>query len=179
MLEALGTAAANVQVNADGAPSWYHPGRSAALQLGPKNILGYFGELHPKVLKALGVKGRVVAFELFVENVPMPKKKGPGRPLLNASSFQSVERDFAFLLDADVQSEAIVKAARNVDRNLISDVTIFDLYAGKGIEDGKKSIAFSITLQPTKATLTEEEIDGVCKKVVAAVEKATGGSLRA
>jgi len=179
LLEALGTASANVQVNAEGAPSWYHPGRSAALQLGPKNVLGYFGELHPKVLKALGVKGRVVAFELFVENVPIPKKKGTGRPLLNASSFQSVERDFAFLLDENVQSEAIVKAARSVDRNLISDVTIFDLYAGKGIEDGKKSVAFSITLQPTKATLTEEEIDGVCKKVVAAVEKATGGSLRA
>ena len=179
LLEALGTAAANVQVNVDGAPQWYHPGRSAALQLGPKNVLGYFGELHPKVLKALGVKGRVMAFELFIENVPSPKKKGTSRPALNASSFQSVERDFAFLLDADVKSDAIVKAARSVDRNLITDVTIFDLYAGKGIEDGKKSIAFSITLQPTKATLTEEEIDAVSKKVVAAVEKATGGSLRA
>ena len=179
LLEALGTNAANVQVSTDGAPSWYHPGRSAALQLGPKNVLGYFGELHPKVLKALGVKGRVVAFELFVENVPMPKKKGTARPALNASSFQSVERDFAFLLDQDVKAEAIIKAARSADRNLIVDVTIFDLYAGKGIEDGKKSLAFSITLQPTKATLTEEEIDTVSKNVVAAVEKATGGSLRA
>lgn len=179
LLEALGTNAANVQVSTDGAPSWYHPGRSAALQLGPKNVLGYFGELHPKVLKALGVKGRVVAFELFVENVPMPKKKGTARSALNASSFQSVERDFAFLLDQDVKAEAIIKAARSADRNLIVDVTIFDLYAGKGIEDGKKSLAFSITLQPTKATLTEEEIDTVSKNVVAAVEKATGGSLRA
>lgn len=179
LIDALGTNAANVQVNADGAPSWYHPGRSAALQLGPKNVLGYFGELHPKVLKALGVKGRVVAFELFVENLPMPKKKGTARPPLNASSFQSVERDFAFLLDDDVKAEAVVKAARSADRNLITEVTIFDLYAGKGIEDGKKSLAFSITLQPTKATMTEEEIDAVCKKVVAAVEKATGGSLRA
>mgnify|MGYP003116774805 FL=1 len=179
LLEALGTNAANVQVTTDGAPSWYHPGRSAALQLGPKNVLGYFGELHPKVLKALGVKGRVVAFELFVENVPMPKKKGTARPALNASSFQSVERDFAFLLDQDVKAESIIKAARSADRNLIVDVTIFDLYAGKGIEDGKKSLAFSITLQPTKATLTEEEIDTVSKNVVAAVEKATGGSLRA
>ena len=179
LLEALGTNAANVQVSTDGAPSWYHPGRSAALQLGPKNVLGYFGELHPKVLKALGVKGGVVAFELFVENVPMPKKKGTARPALNASSFQSVERDFAFLLNSDVKAEAIIKAARSADRNLIVDVTIFDLYAGKGIEDGKKSLAFSITLQPTKATLTEEEIDTVSKNVVAAVEKATGGSLRA
>jgi len=179
LLESLGTNAATVQVNTDGAPSWYHPGRSAALQLGPKNVLGYFGELHPKVLKALGVKGRVVAFELFVENVPMPKKKGTARPALNASSFQSVERDFAFLLNSDVKAEAIIKAARSADRNLIVDVTIFDLYAGKGIEDGKKSLAFSITLQPTKATLTEEEIDTVSKNVVAAVEKATGGSLRA
>ncbi|MBX2832143.1 MAG: phenylalanine--tRNA ligase subunit beta [Rhodospirillales bacterium] len=179
LLESLGTNATNVQVNTDGAPSWYHPGRSAALQLGPKNVLGYFGELHPKVLKALDVKGRVVAFELFVENVPMPKKKGTSRPALNASSFQSVERDFAFLMDADVKAEAIIKAARSADRNLISDVVIFDLYAGKGIEDGKKSLAFSITLQPTKATLTEEEIEAVSKKVVAAVEKATGGTLRA
>ncbi|WP_412777847.1 phenylalanine--tRNA ligase subunit beta [Thalassospira lucentensis] len=179
LLEALGTNAANVQVSTDGAPSWYHPGRSAALQLGPKNVLGYFGELHPKVLKALGVKGRVMAFELFVENVPMPKKKGTARPAFNVSSFQSVERDFAFLLNSDVKAEAIIKAARSADRNLIVDVTIFDLYAGKGIEDGKKSLAFSITLQPTKATLTEEEIDTVSKNVVAAVEKATGGSLRA
>ncbi|WP_417827530.1 phenylalanine--tRNA ligase subunit beta [Thalassospira sp.] len=179
LIDALGTNAANVQVNTDGAPEWYHPGRSAALQLGPKNVLGYFGELHPKVLKALGVKGRVVAFELFVENVPMPKKKGTARPALNASSFQSVERDFAFLLDERVKAEAIIKAAKGADRNLITDVTIFDLYAGKGIEDGKKSLAFSITLQPTKATLTEEEIEAVSKKVVEAVEKATGGSLRA
>jgi phenylalanyl-tRNA synthetase beta chain len=179
LIEALGTSAANVQVNADGAPEWYHPGRSAALQLGPKNVLGYFGELHPKVLKTLGVKGRVVAFELFVENVPSPKKKGTARPALNVSSFQSVERDFAFLLDETVKAEAIIKAAKGADRNLITDVTIFDLYAGKGIEDGKKSLAFSITLQPTKATLTEEEIETVCKKVVEAVEKATGGSLRA
>lgn len=179
LVDALGTNAANLQVNTEGAPAWYHPGRSAALQLGPKNVLGYFGELHPKVLKALGVKGRVVAFELFVENVPMPKKKGTARPPLNASSFQSVERDFAFLLDSDVKAEAIIKAARSADRALISDVTVFDLYAGKGIEDGKKSLAFSITLQPTKATLTEEEIDAISKKVVEAVQKATGGSLRA
>lgn len=179
LIDALGTNAANVQVNTEGAPEWYHPGRSAALQLGPKNVLGYFGELHPKVLKALDVKGRVVAFELFVENVPMPKKKGTARPALNASSFQSVERDFAFLLDEGVKAEAIIKAAKGADRNLITDVTIFDLYAGKGIEDGKKSLAFSITLQSTKATLTEEEIEAVCKKVVEAVEKATGGSLRA
>ncbi|MHC8491679.1 phenylalanine--tRNA ligase subunit beta [Thalassospira sp. SM2505] len=179
LVDALGTNAANLQVNTEGAPAWYHPGRSAALQLGPKNVLGYFGELHPKVLKALGVKGRVVAFELFVENIPMPKKKGTARPSLNASSFQSVERDFAFLLDSDVKAEAIIKAARGADRNLITEVTIFDLYAGKGIEDGKKSLAFSITLQPTKATLTDEEIEAVSKKVVDAVEKATGGSLRA
>lgn len=178
LLDAMGVNAASVQINAEGAPSWYHPGRSAALQLGPKNVLGYFGELHPKVLKAMGVKGRVVAFELFVENVPMPKKKGTSRPPLNASSLQKVERDFAFLLDTDVSAEKVIKAARTADRNLISDVTIFDLYAGKGIEDGKKSLAFSITLQPTKQTLTEEEIDGVCKKVIAAVEKATGGALR-
>ena len=109
----------------------------------------------------------------------MPKKKGTARPALKASSFQSVERDFAFLLDESVKAEVIIKAAKGADRNLITDVTIFDLYAGKGIEDGKKSLAFSITLQPTKATLTEEEIEAVCKKVVDAVEKATGGSLRA
>ncbi|MCC9621015.1 phenylalanine--tRNA ligase subunit beta [Thalassospira sp. MA62] len=178
LIDALGTNAANVQVNTDGAPSWYHPGRSAALQLGPKNVLGYFGELHPKVLKAMGYKGRIVAFELFAENIPMPKKKGTARPALNASSFQSVERDFAFLLDDTVKADAIIKAAKGADRNLITDVTIFDLYVGKGIEDGKKSLAFSITLQPTKATLTEEEIEAVCARVVASVEKATGGTLR-
>jgi phenylalanyl-tRNA synthetase beta chain len=178
LIDALGVPAGNIQVNANGAPGWYHPGRSAALQLGPKNVLGYFGELHPRILKALDVKGRLVAFELFVENLPMPRKKGTNRPPLNASAFQAVERDFAFLLDATVSAEQVAKAARSADKNLISDVTIFDLYAGKGIEDGKKSLAFSISLQPTKQTLTDEEIDAVCKKVIAAVEKATGGALR-
>ncbi|MDP2699061.1 phenylalanine--tRNA ligase subunit beta [Thalassospira sp.] len=178
VLEALGVASANVQINAAGAPQWYHPGRSGVLQLGPKNILGYFGELHPKILKAMDVRGRVVAFELFVENVPAPKKKGTNRPPLNASSFQAVERDFAFLLDDGISADQVIKAVRAVDRNLIVDVTVFDLYAGKGIAEGKKSLAFSITLQPTRQTLTDEEIEAVSKKVIAAVEQATGGSLR-
>lgn len=162
------------------APGHFHPGRSGTLRLGPKLVLGHFGELHPAVLEALDVKGPVAAFEIFIDAVPQPKRKASKtRPALKASDFQAVERDFAFIVDRGVRAEDLLRAARGADKALIVDATIFDLYEGKGIEDGKKSLALSVRLQAMDRTLTDDEINAVADKVVQAVSKATGGQLRA
>ncbi|MFV3076597.1 phenylalanine--tRNA ligase subunit beta [Niveispirillum fermenti] len=177
ILEAAGAPTANLQVTRD-APGWYHPGRSGVLRLGP-TILGRFGEVHPALLAVLDVAGPVVAFELFLDAIPAPKKKGgTAKPLLVLSAFQPVDRDFAFLVASTTDSDKLVKAARGADKTLISDVSLFDVYEGKGVEPGFKSVALSVTLQPTGKTLTDTEIDAVAAKVVAAVAKATGASLR-
>jgi phenylalanyl-tRNA synthetase beta chain len=163
---------------AAGAPGWYHPGRSGQLRLG-NIVVAAFGELHPRVLAALDVPGPAVGCEVFLDRVPEPKAKGSRtRPALDLSPFQAVERDFAFVVDAGVAAEAIVKAARGADRALVADATVFDVYRGKGLPEGKVSLALSVTLQPTKATLTDAEIEAVAQKIVAAVAKATGATLR-
>ena len=147
--------------------------------MGP-TILGFFGELHPRILKALDLKGPVVAFEVDLAKVPQPKRKGAGkvRPALNLSPFQPVKRDFAFLVDEDVEAERLLRAAKGADKKLVSAVELFDLYAGKGVDPGKKSLAITVTLQPVEKTLTEEEIAAVSQKLVQQVAKATGGILR-
>lgn len=164
------------------APGWFHPGRSAALTLGPKVTLAVFGELHPRVLSALDVKGPAVGFTIFLGAVPFPKARGATRPPLVLSDLQAVDRDFAFVVDAAVEAEAVLKAARAADKALIADVSVFDIFAGAKAEAqmgaGKKSLAISVRLQPTSATLTEAEIDAVSAKVIAGVVKATGGALR-
>ena len=126
----------------------------------------------------MAVEGAVAGFEVFLDAVPEPRAKGAARPLLKLSPFQPVSRDFAFVVDAGVSAETLLRAARGVDRKLVSEVRLFDLYQGKGLPDGKKSLAISVTLQPTEATLTDAEIEGFSAKLVAAVEKATGGTLR-
>jgi phenylalanyl-tRNA synthetase beta chain len=164
------------------APGWFHPGRSAALTLGPKTVLAVFGEVHPRVLQALDVKGPVVAFAVNLAAVPLPKNRATTRPALGGSDFQAVERDFAFVLDSEVEAETVLRATRGADKALISDVSVFDIFAGPKAEaqmgPGKKSMAISVRLQPTKATLTEAEIEAVSTKVIAAVTKASGGTLR-
>jgi phenylalanyl-tRNA synthetase beta chain len=160
-----------------GAAPWYHPGRSGTLALGPK-VLAYFGELHPRILAALDLKGPVAAFEIFLDAIPEPKSKGKGRPPFVPSPFQPVERDFAFVVDAKVSAEEIVKAAKAAERALIEKVDIFDVYEGKGVPEGKKSLAISVRLQPRDKTLTDAEIDAIAQKIVEAVTKATGGVLR-
>ncbi len=176
-LEAAWGQAVNVPASA-AAPSWYHPGRSGALKLGPK-ALAYFGELHPRVLAAFDIKGPAAAFEIFLEAIPEPKTRaGKTRGALEASDFPAVERDFAFVIDSSVTAEAVIRAAKSVDRKLIESVGVFDLYEGKSIGEGQKSLAISVRLQPMDKTLTEPEIESVAEKIVAAVTKATGGSLR-
>lgn len=176
-LAAAGAPVDNLRVEAE-APAHYHPGRSGALKLGPK-VLATFGDLHPAVLKALDVKGPMVGFEVFVEAIPLPKQKPTkSRPLLKASALQPLDRDFAFVLDSAVAADAVVRAAKGADKALITDVAVFDLYEGKNMPEGKKSLAITVTLQPTDKTLTDEEIEFVSNKVISAVEKATGGVLR-
>lgn len=165
-----------LQVTRD-APGWYHPGRSGVLRLGPK-VLAQFGELHPRVLRALELKPPAVAFEVFLEAIPLPRGGRQKRSLLELSPFQPVSRDFAFVVDEAVPAEKVVRAARGADKALITDVAVFDVYRGKGIEPGKKSLAIAVTLQPRQATLTDPEIEAVAAKVVAQVKAATGGSLR-
>ncbi|MBI3443991.1 MAG: phenylalanine--tRNA ligase subunit beta [Magnetospirillum sp.] len=160
------------------APVWYHPGRSGTLKLGNKAV-GHFGELHPGILAQLDVKGPVVGFELFLEALPSPKAKSTkAKPLLKASALQPLDRDFAFILDAQVGADAVIRAAKGADKALITDVTLFDLYEGDKVAPGKKSLAITVTLQPVDKTLTDEEIEAVGTRIVAAVAKATGGELR-
>ncbi len=177
-LAAVGAPTENLQVDAEAAPGWYHPGRSGVLRLGPK-ALANFGELHPRVLAALDLRGPVAAFEVFIEAVPLPKAKASKiRPAPQLSHFQPVNRDFAFVVDEAVPAEKLLRAAKGADKALISTIDLFDLYVGEGIEAGKKSLAISVTLQPREKTLTDKEIDAVAAKIVAQVEKATGGTLR-
>ncbi|MGD1876463.1 MAG: phenylalanine--tRNA ligase subunit beta [Kiloniellaceae bacterium] len=176
VLEACEAPVDKLQVTRD-APAWYHPGRSGVLRLGP-NVLAQFGELHPRVLRALELKAPAVAFEVFLDRVPLPRGGKQKRSLLELSPFQPVSRDFAFLVDDDVPAEKVMRAARGADKALIADVALFDVYQGKGVEPGKKSLAIAVTLQPREATLTDQEIDAVAAKVVAQVTAATGGTLR-
>ena len=142
-------------------------------------MLAHFGEIHPRVLAALDVKGPVVGFETVLDRIPQPRAKaGPGRPLLKVSPFQPIERDFAFVVAADTPAEKLVRAAKSADKALITDVSVFDQFEGAALGEGSKSIALSVVLQPTERTLTEAEIEAVGAKIVAAVNKATGGTLR-
>jgi phenylalanyl-tRNA synthetase beta chain len=161
-----------------GAPDWYHPGRSGAIKLGDR-VMAYFGELHPQIAKDADLKGPVAAFEVFLDAPPPPKARPTkARPPLKLSAFQPVERDFAFFVDDSVPAEQLVRAARNADKAMISGARVFDLYAGKGVPEGKKSIAIAVTLQPVERTLTDAEIEAVSTRIVAQVAKATGAQLR-
>ncbi len=179
MLAAAGAPAQAMQV-VPGGPAWFHPGRSGTIQIGPQNILGYFGELHPRALEALDAEGPLVAFEVILERIPEGKPKATrAKAVLELSAFQPVTRDFAFVVDRAVKAADIVRAAQNVDRKLISGVSVFDLYEGQGIGAGKKSVAIAVTIQPRDKTMTDQEIDALGAKIVAEVSKRTGGVLRA
>jgi phenylalanyl-tRNA synthetase beta chain len=178
VLAAAGAPAQGLQIVAGG-PSWLHPGRSGTIQIGPKNVLGHFGELHPRALEALGADGPLVAFEVILDRVPEPKaRRTRAKPPLELSPFQPVERDFAFIVDRAVKAADLVRAAQGADRKLITDIAVFDVYEGAGIDPDKKSVALAVTLQPREKTLTDQEIDAVSTKIVAEVGKRTGGTLR-
>ena len=165
-----------------GANSWWHPGRSGKLSLGPKNVLAGFGEIHPKVLKAMGVKGPAVAFAIHLAKLPFPKKSISTRPALEISDLQAVDRDFAFVVDNGVEALTLINAAKGADKKLIKDVSVFDQFIGEKAEAqmgaGQKSVAITVRLQPKDTTLTDKDIESVAAKIVEKVCQATGGTLR-
>jgi phenylalanyl-tRNA synthetase beta chain len=175
-LAALGIDQASLTVTRE-APSWFHPGRSGTLKLGPKTLLGAFGEFHPELLEKLRIDPPITGFELYLDAIPPSKRKGAGKAL-EASDLQPVRRDFAFLLGSDIEAGEVLRAALGADRVLISEVRVFDVFTGQGVPEGKKSLAIEVTLQPRDKTLTDAEIEAVAAKIVAAVQKATGGELR-
>ena len=176
ILAAIG-APAKVQILRNGA-GWWHPGRHGQICLGPKKVLGVFGELHLKVLREMDIKGPAVAFTLWPEEVPQPKNRTATRPALVVSEFQAVERDFAFVTDVSVEALTLVNAAAGADKALISDVRVFDEFVGGSLGEGKKSLAITVRLQPTEGTLKEADIEAVSTKIIEKVAKATGGVLR-
>lgn len=165
------------QITTD-APSYYHPGRSGAIRLG-KNVLAYFGELHPAVLKALDIKSNVVAFEVFLDNIPLPRDaKSKAKKKLELSQLQAVDKDLAFVVARNVSAINIVAAAKNADRNNIADVRVFDVYEGDNLPEDKKSVAISVTFQPKEKTYTDAELEALMNKVILEVGKKTGATLR-
>ncbi|MGX5773345.1 phenylalanine--tRNA ligase subunit beta [Methylorubrum zatmanii] len=178
LLAALGVPTGGLQIVAGG-PDWLHPGRSGTLQFGPKNVVGSFGELHPRLLKAMDLKGTLVAFEITLDALPLPRHKPTkAKPALALSDLQAISRDFAFVVPRDVAAADILKAAQGAERKLITGVEVFDLYEGAGIPDGAKSVAVAVRLQPAERTLTDAEIEAVSAKIVAEVSKKTGATLR-
>ncbi|MEL7544885.1 MAG: phenylalanine--tRNA ligase subunit beta, partial [Pseudomonadota bacterium] len=177
VLSALGLDARKVQISRS-APDWFHPGRSGTFQLGPKNQICHFGELHPLTCEALDLAPGAVAFELTLERLPQPKAKTPSKPAVDLAELQPVRRDFAFVVDADVAAGDIIRAASGADKKLITDVLVFDVFEGDRVGAGKKSVAIEVVLQPRGKSMTDDEIDAISQKIAAQVKKSTGGELR-
>ena len=167
----------NLQI-ARRAPSWYHPGRSGSFVLG-KNVIAHFGEIHPAILKVFDIKTPVVAFEVYMDNVPQPRAKSKSQKLLKMSQFMPLTRDFAFVADKEVEASKIMAAISSVDKEKITDVAIFDIYEGDKLPENKKSLALQVTITPFDKTMTDKEIEILSAQIVHAVKKATGAELRA
>jgi phenylalanyl-tRNA synthetase beta chain len=179
LLDELGAPTASLQIAQGQAAPWWHPGRSARMQLGPKTVIAEFGALHPAILKALDIEGPVYAFELWLEAIPEPKRKGAKtRPPFEASSLMPLSRDFAFLIDEAKPAGDLVRAVQGADKALIAGARVFDVYRGTGVPEGSKSVAVEIQIQPRERTLTDAEIEQLSSKIVAAAEKACGAKLR-
>ena len=167
----------NAQITLD-APAYYHPGRSGTLRLG-KNVLAYFGEIHPGVLKKFGIKQRVMAFEVILSNIPLPRSSNDkARKKLELSAFQPVDKDLAFVVDKTVPAINLMTAAKTADREFIADVRVFDVYEGENLPEGKKSIALALTFQPKEKTFTDQDIENLMNKVIQEMKKKCNAELR-
>ncbi|MEM8773626.1 MAG: phenylalanine--tRNA ligase subunit beta [Pseudomonadota bacterium] len=176
ILSALG-APAKAQIFRE-ASAWWHPGRHGRICLGSKKMLAVYGELHPKVLREMDIKGPVVGFTIWPDEVPLPRQTGTSRPALEISDLQAVERDFAFVVDTEVEAINLVNAAAGADKALIENVRVFDEFIGGSLGEGKKSLAITVRLQPVETTLKDADIEAVSTKIVEKVQKATGAVLR-
>jgi phenylalanyl-tRNA synthetase beta chain len=177
LLEACGVAVEKLQAMAD-APSWFHPGRSGSLKLDPRTALAHFGELHPETLKTLDIKGPVIAVEIYLDAIPQPKSTKRARSKYAPNPLQNVTRDFAFVVKDDVPASKLLVAIKGADKDHIVDVSLFDRFAGPGVEPGHVSLAVQVTYQPQTQAFTAEQLDGIAQKVIAAALKATGAILR-
>ncbi len=178
VLEAIGAPVDKLSVE-PGGPSWYHPGRSGTIKLGPKTVLGTFGEFHPRTLEVLDASGPLAGFEVFVDAVPEPKAKATRtKPRLDLSPLQAVKRDFAFVVDKAVEAGAIAKAAAAADRKLVTGVSVFDVFEGASLGEGRKSVALEVSIQPVDRTLTDEDFAALSGRIADNVKKQTGGVLR-
>jgi phenylalanyl-tRNA synthetase beta chain len=179
VLAHLGMDAARLQVSRD-APDFFHPGRSGTVRLGPKNVLGHFGEIHPGLMAKLDMDGPLAGFEIFLDNLPEPRRRqaGHSRGALDISELHPVRRDFAFILDAEVAAGDVMRAAMGADRKMIEAVNVFDSFEGEALGAGRKSVAIEVVIQPRGESLTDKQIEAISDRIVKAVEKATGGSLR-
>ncbi len=174
VLEACGMTVSSLQVS-NTAPDWFHPGRSGTLQMGPQNKLAHFGEIHPKLLRDMDVKGPIAGFEIVLSAIPAARQKGTARAALTVADLMAVSRDFAFVVDDNVQAAELVKAVKGVDKQLIAEASVFDVFK---LADGKTSLALEVTIQPRDKTMNDAEIEDVSAKIIAAVAKATGATLR-
>lgn len=165
LLEAAGAPASNLQLNMGAGDTW-HPGRSATLGLG-KNILAAFGELHPRVAKALDLPAGTVAAEIYLDAIPAPRSAERARPAFTPPALQPVTRDFAFMVPVDLAADALTRVVRGADKQLITDVRIFDRYES----EAGLSLALEVTLQPGEKSFTEAEIVEVSAKIMAAAKK--------
>ncbi len=176
LLAASGAPVDNLQVMGEAGDAW-HPGQSGTLRLGPKTVLASFGMLHPLVLKAFDLDGAVAAVEIYLDAIPPKRASGFARPAYTPPALQAVRRDFAFLVPAALATDALVRAVKGADKAAIVSARVFDVFTGQGVEDGHKSVAVEIVLQPTAKSFTDEELKAVADKVVAAAAK-QGASLR-
>ena len=176
LLAASGAPVDNLQVMGEAGDAW-HPGQSGTLRLGPKTVLASFGMLHPLVLKAFDLDGAVAAVEVYLDAIPPKRASGFARPAYTPPALQAVRRDFAFLVPAALATDTLVRAVKGADKAAIVSARVFDVFTGAGVEDGHKSVAVEIVLQPTAKSFTDEEIKAVADKVVAAAAK-QGASLR-
>jgi phenylalanyl-tRNA synthetase beta chain len=179
VLDEIGAPTGALQIAQGSASSWWHPGRSARLQLGPKAVLAEFGALHPAVLKAMDADGPILGFEVWLETIPEPKRRAvKTRPALALSPLMPLNRDFAFVVDKAVAAGDLVRAVQGADKTLIAGARVFDVYVGPGVPDGSKSLAVEVSIQPLLATLTEAEIEALSGRIIAAAAKAVGAQLR-
>jgi len=166
-----------LEISTANLPAYYHPNRSGAFILG-KTVLGYFGEIHPKIARYFDIDSRISAFEIFLEAIPEPRSKSTAKPQLKISDYQAAERDFAFIVDEKIEAATIEKEIAKADKNLITKVEIFDVYSGKGVDAGKKSVAVKVTLQSFERTLSEADISAASNSIISSAGKGFGGVLR-
>ena len=159
------------------APEYFHPGRSAVFKIG-QDIVANFGEIHPEIGDDFGLNKSAVGFEIFYENIPLPKRNKISRPMLKISNLQTVTREFAFLIDKEIDAEKVCQIAKSVNKDLIKDVIILDIYNGEKIPQDMKSIAIKVTIQPIQETLTDSELEGISANIINSIEKKLSGSLR-